>query len=51
MGPYRFDIKQTDSGWEAEIYYNGKLTHTCKLRSQAVEIAIANYGHKLVFPS
>ena len=33
------------------IYYNGKLTHTCKLRSQAVEIAIANYGHKLVFPS
>ena len=25
MGPYRFDIKQTDSGWEAEIYYNGKL--------------------------
>jgi hypothetical protein len=25
MGPYRFDIKKTDSGWEAEIYYDGKL--------------------------
>ena len=25
MGPYKFDIKKTDSNWEAEIYYEGKL--------------------------
>ena len=25
MGPYNFNIKKTDSNWEVEIYYDGKL--------------------------
>jgi hypothetical protein len=27
MSPYKFDIKKIDSGWEAEVYYQGELIY------------------------